>query len=265
MRLDSKTILVTGAGKGIGAAIARRLADKGATAVVTGHKRHNAVSTQETIQDAGGAALAYEMDVTDTDSIQHVLDELDVEDTTIDALVNNAGVSSMNPLFDLTEEEWEHNMTVNAKGVFLCSKHFADHMITHNEESDAEIIGKIINISSLAGRAGAPYLSHYVASKWAVLGFAQSIALELAEHGITVNSVCPGYVQTSMQDREIEWEAELTDQSPEAVREGYTEETPLGRLEKPEDVADAVVFLASNYSDFITGQAINTGGGIRMD
>jgi len=265
MLRDTTTVLVTGAGKGIGAAIAERLADEGATVVVTGHKLHNAESTRDSIQDAGGEALAYEMDVTDEASIQRVETALRDQDVAIDALVNNAGVSSMEPLFELSEADWEHNMAVNAKGVFLCSKTFAEHMIDHGEQNDSEVIGKIINISSLAGRTGAANLSHYVASKWAVLGFAQSIALELAEHGITVNSVCPGYVKTSMQDRELEWEADLTDQTPAEVREGYIEETPLGRLETPEDVADVVVFLASSYSDFLTGQAINTGGGVRMD
>lgn len=122
--------------------------------------------------------------------------------------------------------------------------------------------GKIVNNASLTALKGAPLLAHYCASKWAVIGFSKALALELAPHGITVNCVCPGMVRTEMQDREIIWERKLRGLTPEAVREEYIRTTPLGRLEEPEDVAKVFVFLASGYSDFITGEAINVSGGL---
>ncbi len=265
MYLDGKNTLVTGAGKGIGRAIAMRLAEEGSRIIVTGHKLENAKSTRDEIRDRGGEALAYEMDVTRSDRIGEVVDEAAQKVGRIDVLVNNAGVSTMNRVLELSEEEWDHNMDVNAKGVFLCSQVVGRHMVEKAQQEPRENNGKIINIASIAARIGAPLLAHYAASKWAVLGFTRSMAKELADHKITVNAVCPGFVKTSMQDREIEWEGELTGQTPEEVRQSYIDATPLGRLEKPEDTADLVLFLASDLSDFITGQSINTSGGVRMD
>lgn len=265
MYLEETTTLITGAGKGIGRAIALRLAGEGSRIVVTGHKLKNARSTRDEIRERGGDALAYEMDVTDSGQIQEVVDKATEEADRIDVLVNNAGVSTMNPVLELSEEEWDHNMDVNAKGVFLCSQVVGRHMVEKARETPRENNGKIINIASIAARIGTPLLAHYAASKWAVLGFTRSMAKELADHKITVNAVCPGFVKTSMQDREVEWEAELTGQTPEEVRRSYVDATPLGRLEKPGDTADVVLFLASDLSDFLTGQSINTSGGVRMD
>lgn len=265
MYLENKNTLVTGAGKGIGRAISLRLAEEGSRMIVTGHQLKNAQRTRDEIRDRGGEALAYEMDVTESKQIQDVVNDAVAEVGRIDVLVNNAGVSTMNHVLELSEEEWDHNMDVNAKGVFLCSQIVGGHMVEKAEEQPRENNGKIINIASIAARIGAPLLAHYAASKWAVLGFTRSMAKELAEHKITVNAVCPGFVKTSMQDREVEWEGELTGRTPEEVRQSYVDETPLGRLEQPEDTADLVLYLASDLSDFLTGQSINTGGGVRMD
>jgi NAD(P)-dependent dehydrogenase (short-subunit alcohol dehydrogenase family) len=125
--------------------------------------------------------------------------------------------------------------------------------------------GKIINTASMAAKRGVPILAHYTASKWAVVGFSRSLALEVAKYNITVNCVCPGLVDTGMQTREISWEARLRGLTEEQVRQEYIAMTPLGRLEKPEDVARLVSFLASEDSDFMTGQAINITGGIEMN
>jgi NAD(P)-dependent dehydrogenase (short-subunit alcohol dehydrogenase family) len=125
--------------------------------------------------------------------------------------------------------------------------------------------GRIVNTASLAGKTGVPLLAHYAASKFAVVGFTQSLAKEVAADGIRVNAVCPGFVRTSMQEREIVWEAELRGMKPAAVREEYVALTPLGRMEEPEDVAKAVVFLASDLSGFVTGESINVTGGVLTD
>ena len=123
----------------------------------------------------------------------------------------------------------------------------------------------IVNTASLAAKVGAPLLAHYSASKFAVLGFTQALAREVSKHGIRVNCVCPGFVRTGMQEREIVWEAKLRGMKPDSVREEYVSLTPLGRIEEPEDVADIVLFLASDMSRFLTGEAINASGGASMD
>ena len=149
-------------------------------------------------------------------------------------------------------------MDVNAKGVFFCCQEEAQLLIRQG-------FGKIINTSSVAGKRGAPFLAHYCASKYAVIGFSKALALELAPYGVTVNCVCPGFVRTDMQAREIGWEAKLRGITPDQVKDEYVKMTPLGRLEEPEDVAKVFVFLASPYSDFMTGQAINISGGIETN
>jgi NAD(P)-dependent dehydrogenase (short-subunit alcohol dehydrogenase family) len=165
----------------------------------------------------------------------------------------------MNRVVDLREEEWDSNMAVNAKGVFLTNREAVRRFLASGTQ------GVIVNIASLAGKIGAPLLAHYAASKFAVVGFTQSLAKEVAEHGIRVNAVCPGFVRTSMQEREIAWEGQLRGMTPEAVRAEYVSMTPLGRIEEPEDIAEVVVFLASNLSRFLTGESINATGGVLMD
>ena len=160
---------------------------------------------------------------------------------------------------DITDEEWEFNFAVNARGIFLSNQVACRHFLAQKRQ------GVIVNTASLAGKVGAPLLAHYSASKFAVLGWTQALAREMAPHGIRVNAVCPGFVRTSMQEREIVWEGELRGMTPEAVRAEYVSLTPMGRIEEPEDVADVVVFLASDAARFMTGQGVNVTGGVRMD
>jgi meso-butanediol dehydrogenase/(S,S)-butanediol dehydrogenase/diacetyl reductase len=160
----------------------------------------------------------------------------------------------------LTERDWDFNMDINAKGVFSCSQVVAQRMV------DADRGGKIINTASMAARTGkAPFLAHYVASKFAVVGLTQAMAVELAPHRITVNSICPGFVVTSMQEREAAWEGELRGMTADEVRQLYVDATPLGRLETAEDVASIALFLASPDSDFMTGVAVDINGGAWMN
>jgi len=259
MRLQDQVMVVTGAGRGIGAAIARALAAEGAYVFVTDIEQEAAEAVRDEIIKAGGRAEALPLDVTQPEQVEDVLRQVEEKAGTLDVWINNAGVSSMNRFVDLTLDDWDFNMNINARGTFICGQAAARWFISHQKS------GRIINIASMAGKRGAaPFLAHYVASKFAVVGLTQAMAAELAPYGILVNAVCPGYVKTSMQDREAAWEAELRGITPEEVRQLYIDDTPLGRLETPEDVAKVVVFLASDDASFMTGQAINVTGGSWM-
>lgn len=255
--LDTKTALVTGAGAGIGRAIARRFAEMGATVVVGDL---DAAAAQAAAKDlptpCGQKHEALAMDVTKKDSIAKVMEHIRGQYGSLDILMNNAGVSTMNRLEDLTEEEWDFNFNVNSKGVFLVTQAAVPLM--------KEKGGRVINTASMAAVKAAPLLAHYSASKFAVHGFTVSAAIELAPYGITVNCVCPGFVKTSMQDREVIWEGKLRGMSPEAVSAEYIEHTPLGRMCFPEDVADVAGFLASPQAGFMTGEAMNIAGGANI-
>lgn len=258
MRLVGKAAIVTGAGAGIGRAIAVALAREGASVVACDIDEETAQETSRIIKEEGGSSLPVRMDVRSSTGIDRAVRSTLEHFGGINILVNNAGVSTMSRVVDMTEEEWDHNMDVNAKGVFLCSRAVVREMLRRGGS------GKIVNVASMAGKRGAPLLAHYCASKFAVVGFTQSLALELAPHRINVNAVCPGYVETDMQRRELRWQAELEGRTPEEVKAEYITSTPLGRLEKPEDVARVVVFLCTSDADFMTGQSINVTGGIEM-
>ena len=254
--LRGRRALVTGGGRGIGLAIARAFVREGARVAVTDL---DLASARAAADDLGTGARAFRLDVTDAAGTEQVfgaaLDWLGG----LDLVAANAGVSTMNRVVDLGEQEWDFNMAVNAKGVFLTNREAVRRFLASGTR------GVIVNTASLAGKIGAPLLAHYAASKFAVIGFTQSLAREVGEHGIRVNAVCPGYVRTSMQEREIAWEGEARRLSPEAVRDEYVSTTPLGRIEEPEDVASVVVFLASDLSRFLTGESINASGGVLMD
>jgi NAD(P)-dependent dehydrogenase (short-subunit alcohol dehydrogenase family) len=207
--------------------------------------------------EIGRGAIAVEVDVRSRASVESGFAEVLAALGGVDIVVANAGVSTMRAAVDLTDEEWDFNFDVNTRGVFLTNQIAARHFI-------AEGRGVIVNTASLAGKVGAPLLAHYSASKFGVLGWTQALARELAPHGIRVNAVCPGFVKTGMQSREVIWEAELRGVSPEQVISDYIAQTPLGRLEEPEDVADVIVFLCSNAARFMTGQGVNVTGGVYM-
>jgi len=255
-RLDGKIAIVTGGGSGIGRAICKALAQEGAHLLVADINEKTAKDTCDVLARFGGRYLPTKVDVRSEVEVKRMVDEAVKEFGQIDILCANAGVSTMNWAIDLTEEEWDYNMDVNAKGIFFCCKHVAKQMIKQGRG------GKIVNTASMAGKIGASVLAHYCASKFAVVGLTQSLADEFARYKINVNAVCPGFVKTSMQERELVWEAKLRGTTPEAIKQKMIELTPLGRLEEPEDVARLAVFLASPESEFMTGQAINVTGGI---
>ena len=173
----------------------------------------------------------------------------------VDAVVLAAGISRMALLGDTTSEDWHAQMAVNAFGVFNCVRALAPRMRRG---------GSIVVVSSMAGIAGAPLLSAYSASKFAAIGLVQAAALELAAAGVRVNAVCPMYVRTPMQERELVWEAELRQIEPEEVMRGYVEATPLGRVAEPEEVADVVGFLVGEQSRYMTGSNVTVSGGAHL-
>jgi NAD(P)-dependent dehydrogenase (short-subunit alcohol dehydrogenase family) len=251
--LEGRKAVITGAGTGIGRAIALALVREGATVAVTDLDADQAARVA-----AEAGARAFALDVTDAAATSRVLDEAAAAMGGFDLLCANAGISTMRAVVDLSEDEWDANMAVNAKGVFLSNQAACRRWLADGTK------GVIVNTASLAAKQGAPLLAHYSASKFAVMGFTQALAREVAPQ-IRVNCVCPGFVRTGMQHREVEWEAELRGMSEEAVRDEYVSLTPLGRLEEPEDVADAIVFLASDLARFITGESLNVTGGVRTD
>jgi NAD(P)-dependent dehydrogenase (short-subunit alcohol dehydrogenase family) len=258
MRLRDRVVGITGGGLGIGRACALAYAAEGAVVAVTDLDPALAAAVAAEITGAGGNAGSWVLDVTDRAAIPAVVDAIVADLGPLDAWHNNAGVSTMGRFLELTERDWDFNMDVNAKGVFNCSQVVARRMIAAGG-------GKIINTASMAGKKGdVAFLPHYVASKYAVVGLTQAMAVELAPHRITVNSICPGFVVTSMQEREAQWEGELRGLTADEVRRLYVEATPLGRLETPEDVAAVAVFLASADSDFMTGVAVDVNGGAWM-
>lgn len=255
-RLAGRRALVTGAGTGIGAAISRALARDGAHVAVTDL---DGAAAGRVAAELGGNAFGMALDVTDEAAVARVFAEAIERLGGLELVCANAGVSTMNRVVDLTVDEWDFNMDVNAKGVFLTDREAVRHFLA------AGVKGVIVNTASMAAKIGAPFLAHYAASKFAVMGFTQSLAREVGSHGIRVNAVCPGFVATGMQDRELEWEGSLRGMTPQEVREEMVSLTPLGRIEVPEDVADVVAFLASDEARFMTGQAVNVTGGARMD
>nr|BAL55920.1 short-chain dehydrogenase/reductase [uncultured Chloroflexota bacterium] len=265
MLLAGKTVVITGAATGIGKAIAQRLAREGAWVAITDLNKAGAEEVAEALRQEGAQAVGLRLDVTNPEEIAAAIRRVLELRPRLDIWINNAGVSTMNRFIELSEQEWDFNMNVNAKGTFLCSQQAARQMISQQPDSEG-LRGKIINIASMAGKRGnAPFLAHYVASKFAVIGLTQAMAGELAPFSILVNAVCPGYVRTSMQEREAGWEAKLRNLSTDEVLQLYISDTPLRRLETPEDVAGVVFFLASSDANFITGEAINVNGGAWMD
>jgi NAD(P)-dependent dehydrogenase (short-subunit alcohol dehydrogenase family) len=251
--MEGQVALVTGAGTGIGRAIARSLAAAGTRVAVADIDLEAA---QEVVLGLP-AAIPLFLDVTSADSAAKAVAATETALGPLDILVNNAGVSTMNRIQDLTEDEWDYNFDVNARGVFLVTRAALPGMI-------ARRAGCIVNTASMAGKKAVPLLAHYAASKWACIGFTVSAAVELGPYGIRVNCVCPGYVETSMQEREVVWEAELRGMSPEEVAAGYVRLTPLERMETPEDVADVVRWLCSPGARFVTGAAIDVTGGSHL-
>lgn len=269
--LREKVAIVTGAGRrgGIGAAIARRLAQDGARVVIGDVCRPitelpNAGSPQweelvavgEEIAALGGVARPVRVDVSDSASVQAMMEKTREVFGQLDILVNNAGAAiAPLPVQHMPEEAWRRTLDINATGTFLCCKYALPLIIEGGRG------GRIVNISSIAAERPRPYVSAYAASKAAVMALTRSLAQEAAEHGITVNAVLPGDVDTAMKQWGMQLESLVTSQSYEDVVANLVARIPLKRLGTPADVAQLVAFLASDEASFITGQAVNLTGG----
>jgi meso-butanediol dehydrogenase/(S,S)-butanediol dehydrogenase/diacetyl reductase len=268
--LDGQVAIVTGAGRGIGRAIAQRLARDGAWVVVADLDRGLASSVAAEVAALGGQALPVAVDVTRRDDVEAMVRETVARFGRLNILVNNAGVAAVAPLMETDEATWDRLMSVNAKGVLLCSQAAARQMIAQAAAQRAPGPeggggGRIINNASGAGKIapgkGMP-LGAYAASKHAVVGLTRQLGLELSSHQILVNCVCAGIVDTPMWeliDREV---ARLSGAAPGSVKAQAVASIPLGRIEQPEDVANMVAFLASADASYITGQTLNVCGGI---
>ncbi len=257
MRLDDKVALVTGAGRGIGEAIAVRLAQEGADIIVCDIDVNSARETAEKIKRIGRRSLVTKSDVSKIADIEKMVNLTLEKFGKIDILVNNAGIVIVGSVTEYREEDWDKTINVNLKGVFLCCKVVAKVMIKQKS-------GKIINIASDSGKTGSALFVPYNASKFGVVGFTQGLAKELAPHKINVNAVCPGVVETKMWDCVDEKLRRMWGLSKVEALKMHIKRIPLGRLEKPKDVAGVVAFLTSKDADYMTGQAINVTGGREM-
>jgi meso-butanediol dehydrogenase / (S,S)-butanediol dehydrogenase / diacetyl reductase len=254
----SSTVVITGAGSGIGRAIAVRLAAGGWRVVVTDAREEAAAATVELLERGPQHEHAL-LDVTDSARAAEVANDV-AGRLGLNAWVSNAGISILDRFVDVIPENFDKVHAINLRGVFFSGQAAAKAMIATGTG------GTIVNVASMAGKAGrVPYFSDYVASKFGVVGLTQAMAYELAEHQITVNSVCPGYVETPMQTRELTEEAQLRGLTAEDMKNLMINDTPLGRLEQPEDVANVVAFLVSSDARFVTGEALAVNGGAYMD
>jgi NAD(P)-dependent dehydrogenase (short-subunit alcohol dehydrogenase family) len=255
-----KTVVVTGAGSGIGRTIASTLAGRGWQVVVSDINAEAAAASAAALDaNAGQTHESAVLNVADPEAAARVADDV-ADRLGLDAWVSNAGISFMQRFLDLPIEKYDKTLEINLKGVFVCGQAAARAMVRTGRR------GAIVNTASMAGKQGkVPFLADYVASKFGVVGLTQAMAFELARHGIRVNSICPGYVATPMQERELAWEAELRGTEPAAVRQLWIDDTPLGRLEEPEDVARVVAFLLGEDAAFMTGEALAINGGAFMD
>lgn len=252
--LAGRAAVITGGGRGIGAAIARALADAGAAVLVAARTGAQVEAVARELSARGAKARAATCDVTDPASVQALATAAQQQLGHVDILVNNAGLAHSAPVAKLTLEEWNRLFAVNATGTFLCTRAFLPGMIQRRW-------GRVVNVASVAGLAGGPYIAAYSAAKHAVMGFTRSVAAEVAAHGVTVNAVCPGYVDTDMTVESIRRIMEKTGRTREQALQAILETTPQRRLLAPEEVAHAVLALCVDEARGINGHAIVIDGG----
>jgi NAD(P)-dependent dehydrogenase (short-subunit alcohol dehydrogenase family) len=257
-RFEGKGVVVTGAAQGMGRAIASAFLEEGARVVLADLNEDKVKATAAELGDGEERrAMGLACDVTKSDQVKRTIAVATDHLGDLDILVNNAGTITMRPVVELSEDEWDLVMDVNAKGVFLCSQAVLAHMLSRKT-------GAIVNVASQAGKRGYRLFAHYCGSKAAVIVFSKGLALEVAPH-VRVNCVCPGIVNTDMMEREYGWETAMTGEPKESIKERWLSGIPMGRFQEPEHVAGVVLFLASSDASEMTGQAINVTGGMVME
>ena len=252
--LEERTVLVTGAGRGIGRGVAEALAAEGAAIAVLDLERSAAEETAESLRCTGGQAAAVAADVTDPSAFEEALAGVVSALGACDGLVNNAGLIRMSPALDASEESFDRQLAVNTRAVLSCSRTVARFWI------DRGVRGSIVNVASNAGKVGYPNMAGYNASKAAVISLTRSLAAEWAEHGINVNAVCPGGVDTRMLTEVAEWIAPRVGEAAADLRSRMFP-AQLGRHVEPIEIGHVVAFLLSDRAAAIRGQAINVDGG----
>ena len=257
-RLSGKSAIVTGGARGIGRAIAEAFAAQGAALCILDMDGKAATEVAENLQKTGVEAFGREADVTNPEAVELAVDAASQRFGAIDILVNNAGIFQAAAFLDYRLEDWRRMMEVNVTGSFLCAQAVLRRMVPAGS-------GKIVNMASIAGKSGAAYTSAYNASKHAVIGLTRCLAMEMAEHGINVNAICPGLVDTELFDGLLKVVgAERGFADTEALRKAMLKSVPIRRMIQPSEVADLAIFLASAESDGMTGQAITLSGGKLM-
>ncbi len=254
MSLEGNVALVTGAARGIGRAIATRLAQDGANIAVADMQEPLLQETFAAIEAYGRQALAVPVDVTQKAQVDDMVQQVTSHFGRLDVFFNNAGIIIIHDFLAITEEEWDRIMAVNAKGVFLCGQAVARYMVQQGR-------GKIINTASIAARQGVSDSAVYAASKAAVMSLTRSMALSLARQGVTVNAIAPGMVDTDMWTLIDTQTATMRGMPQGEPKNRRIRRIPLGRPAQPDDIAKVAAFLASSASDYMTGQTLNIDGG----
>ena len=246
--------VVTGGGRGIGAACAGALAEAGARVLLAARSKDQVEAVADALRAAGHDAHATTCDVSAEGDVARLASVAAKLLGDVDILVNNAGIAPSAPVRSETLEQWERTLAVNATGTFLCTRAFLPAMAARGR-------GRVVNIASISSKVGAPYIASYAASKHAVLGFTRSVALEVAAAGVTVNAICPGYVDTPMTDLALARMGEKTGRSPEELRQHLRSQSPQGRIITVEEVAFLALTLCDERARGINGQAIVIDGG----
>ena len=257
-RMDGSVIVITGGGSGMGAAMAKDFAGRGAGIAILDLDEARGSAVANSIADANGKAVYKHVDVTDKQAVGRAVDEVEQELGAITSWINSAGVSKMVPFLKSSEELWDLTINVNLKATFLCCQVAIERMLKHGG-------GTILNMSSLSGKKASAWQTVYCASKFGVQGLTQSIAKEFADQNIRVNSICPGIVYTEMWEQ-LKYEyAQKKSIDPEEVMPYFKKNIPMHRLVDLQDVINAAVFLLTDNSGYLTGQSINLTGGEWMD
>jgi NAD(P)-dependent dehydrogenase (short-subunit alcohol dehydrogenase family) len=255
-RFEDRGVVVTGGAQGIGRSIVEHFLAEGARVVIADVNAERGQQTADELSSNGEVGFI-ECDVASSAQVNAMIRTAEERLRGIDILVNDAGVITMKSTVELTEEDWDYNMDVNAKGVFLTTRATLPGMLERGG-------GAIVNIASQAGKRGYKLFTHYCASKAAVIVFSKGVALEVAPT-VRVNCVCPGIVNTDMMEREYVWEEELTGETKPSIQARWMAGVPMGRSQEPEHIARVVLFLASEHASEMTGQAINVTGGMVME